>query len=261
MDTLKKSKRCKNGTRKHKKTGNCEKYVLSITKRCKNGTRKNKKTGNCDKIELSKLSPLTNSNSNMNSMTKQRYDDIKLKYGGMSSWAIWAESDKKIKSGMGDISFFENPTKETLDKLNPSVILVGLNISKKIPRTFGNFHPNYSSAQDYKTRYALKDTMFWGAYMTDIIKDFEELVAGNLMKYLNKNKSFEKENAETFEQELLDIGAENPIIIALGNDSYKILKRNFKNLNIYKVPHYSAFITKEKLRLEFEKLEENINDI
>ena len=73
-------------------------------------------------------------------------------------------------------------------------------------------------------------------------------------------KSFEKENAETFEQELLDIGAENPIIIALGNDSYKILKRNFKNLNIYKVPHYSAFITKEKLRLEFEKLEENIND-
>ena len=159
------------------------------------------------------------------------------------------------KSNMEDISFFENPTITTLNSLNPNIILVGLNISKHIPKLFNNFHPNYSSAQDYKTRYALKNTMFWGAYMTDIIKDFEEKVAGNLMKYLSKNKKFEKENIINFEQELIDIGSNSPIIIAFGNDSYKILKRNFTQYNIYKVSHYSAFINIDKFLEEFIKLE------
>ena len=183
------------------------------------------------------------------------YEKIKAKYGSMSSWAIWSEQGENIKSNMGDISFFENPTITTLKSLNPNIILVGLNISKHIPKLFSNFHPDYSSAQDYKTRYALKNTIFSGAYMTDIIKDFEEKVAGNLMKYLRKNKTFEKENIIIFEQELVDIGSKSPIIIAFGNDSYKILKRNFTQYKIYKVSHYSAFINIDKFREEFIKLE------
>jgi hypothetical protein len=181
-------------------------------------------------------------------MNLTEYEKIKKKYGSMSSWAIWSEQGENIKSNMEDISFFENPTTTTLNTLNPNIILVGLNISKHIPKLFNNFHPNYSSAQDYKTRYALKNTMFWGSYMTDIIKDFEEKVAGNLMKYLSKNKKFEKENIINFEQELIDIGSNSPIIIAFGNDSYKILKRNFTQYNIYKVSHYSAFINIDKFR-------------
>ena len=197
-------------------------------------------------------------NISHNVISREMYEYVKEKYGHMSSWAIWSEQNSNVKSGMGDISFFENPSKTTLDTLNPNIILVGLNISERIERVFGNFHPTYSTAQDYKTRYALKNTMFWGAYMTDIIKSFKEKISGNLMKYLSKNKSFEKENIENFEQELIDIGAINPILIALGNDSYKILKRNFKKYKIYKVTHYSAYITKEKLRLDFEKLENEL---
>jgi hypothetical protein len=184
-------------------------------------------------------------------ITLEKYENIKSKYGNMSSWAIWAEQLDTIKSGMGDISFFENPTITTLNMLKPNIILVGLNISKDIPKNFSNFHPNYSQNNDYKTRYALKDTILWGAYMTDIIKDFEEKVAGNLIKYLNKNKIFEKENIDKFEKELIDIGAKDPIIIAFGNDSYKILKRNLNKYKIYKVTHYSHFISKEKLKEEF----------
>ena len=87
------------------------------------------------------------------------YEKIKAKYGTMGSWAIWSEQGENIKSNMGDISFFENPTMTTLNSLNPNIILVGLNISKHILKLFSNFHPDYSSAQDYKTRYALKNTM------------------------------------------------------------------------------------------------------
>jgi len=44
---MSKRSKCRNGTRKNKKTGECE--SLKERKRCKNGTRRNKKTGNCEK--------------------------------------------------------------------------------------------------------------------------------------------------------------------------------------------------------------------
>ena len=196
----------------------------------------------------------------MSILTIDTYNKIKEKYGNISSWALWTEPvDIRSKLSMEDILFFENPSHKTLELLNPNIILVGLNISEKILRTFGNFHPDKTSAQDYKTRFALRGTMFWGAYMTDIIKSYEEKISGNLMKYLSKNKEFEKENIKMFEQELLDIGSQNTIIVAFGNDSYNILKRNLKDrYTIYKVPHYSAFIKLDSFRLAFTDLENTI---
>jgi hypothetical protein len=193
-------------------------------------------------------------------LTIDTYNKIKETYGDVSSWALWTEPvDIRSKSGMGDVSFFENPSPETLVSLNPNIVLVGLNISEKIPRPFGNFHPDKTSAQDYKTRFALQGTMFYGAYMTDVIKSYEEKISGNLMKYLRKNKNFEKENVKLFEQELIDIGSQNPIIVAFGNDSYKILKRNLTDrYTIYKVPHYSAFINPDSFRAAFTDLENTI---
>ena len=188
------------------------------------------------------------------------YTKIKEKYGSISSWALWKNPvDIRSKLGMEDISFFENPSQETLQSLNPNIILVGLNISEKILRTFGNFHPDKTSAQDYKTRFALQGTMFWGAYMTDIIKSYEDKISGNVMKYLSKNKDFEQQNVKMFEQELIDIGSQNTIIVAFGNDTYTILKRNLKDkYTIYKVPHYSAFVRLDSLRLAFTDLETKI---
>lgn len=43
----KKKTRCPNGTRRNKKSGNCEKKTAHTRKRCPNGTRKNKKSGKC----------------------------------------------------------------------------------------------------------------------------------------------------------------------------------------------------------------------
>lgn len=184
------------------------------------------------------------------------FEEIKIKYGHMSSWAIWKEKEIKEKSNVGDVSIFINPA----IILNPNVIFVGLNISQKIMNPFGNFHSNSSRSHDYKIRYALKDTMFSGSYMTDIIKDFEEKVSGNLMKFVNKNPLFLQENIKSFEEELLFIGSNNPIIIAFGNDCYKILNKHLKNkYKIYKVSHYSSCISKEKLRTQIENIIKELN--
>jgi hypothetical protein len=182
---------------------------------------------------------------------KAKFEFIKDKYGHYASWAIWAQEGEKPKDNVGDISIFDIAKDDSfLQLLKPNIILVGLNISSRpIDGTLGNFHDRRSEAQDYKIRYALKDTPLWGAYMTDIIKDFEQKVSGKVMSHLRKNKSFEEENVKTFRGELSDLEVDNPTIVAFGEDAYKILKRNFnKEYIIHKIPHYSMYIAKEKYR-------------
>ena len=67
-----------------------------------------------------------------------------------------------------------------------------------------------------------------------------------------------KENIKTFEMELKDIGATNPIIIAFDNDCFKILNELKEKYKIFKVPHYSSCISKEKLRDDFNEISKQI---
>lgn len=180
------------------------------------------------------------------------FEEIKNTYGHMSSWAVWKDKGEKEKSNVGNITIFDDIT--ILNKLNPNIVFIGLNISSKILLPFGNFHSRSSTAHDYKIRYATKDTPFYGAYMTDIIKDFEEKASGNVMKYINKNPDFLEENINSFKEELEFIGAVDPILIAFGNDCYKICKKKLNTNKLFKVPHYSSCITKEQLREELEKI-------
>jgi hypothetical protein len=180
---------------------------------------------------------------------------IKDKYGHLCSFAIWKQIDKsqKPKYGVGDILHFDNVAKLNI---NRNIILVGLNLSGKgsIENPFSNFHNPRSTSHDYKIRFAIQDTRFSGAYMTDIIKDYEEVMSGKVMKYLNSNPNIKKDNIDTFEIELEDIGAKTPIIIAFGNDCFRILNELKEKYKIFKVPHYSSCISKEKLREAFNEI-------
>ena len=171
----------------------------------------------------------------------------------MTSWAIWVDEWKNPKDNMGDLSVFDiEKNAGLLRQLNPNIILVGLNVSRgviKVP--FANFHDARPQANDFKIRYALLGSPFWGAYMTDIIKDFDQKESGKVRSYLRTHKPFEEENARLFREEMKDIGTDNPTIIAFGVDTYTILNRNFKNeFKIRKVLHYSHYISKEKYREE-----------
>ena len=182
-------------------------------------------------------------------ISRERFDCVKSQYGHWGSWAVWADEGDKPKSHVGDLSIFDND--QVLRTLNSEVVLVGLNISRNdIACPWANFHSSKPKAQEYKLRYALKGTPLWGAYMTDIIKDFDELDSGKVMAYLKDNPRFERENTEKFLKELGDIGSSKPTIVALGNATHKILLRNFKDLEVSKIRHFSARIAKEKYRQE-----------
>jgi hypothetical protein len=175
---------------------------------------------------------------------------IKEKYGHYASWAVWAEGAGKPKDNIGDLSIFEiEENAGLLRQLKPEVVLVGLNISRGIRFPLGNFHDGRSHSMDYKLRYALKGTSLWGAYMTDIIKDFEQKAPGKMMAYLRSEKSFEKDNVEQFREELRDLGVGQPSLIAFGEDAFKVLSRNLgEHYDVWKMPHYSNYGSKEKYR-------------
>ena len=193
-------------------------------------------------------------------INQAKFELIKEKYGHYASWAVWASSSERPKDNIGDLGIFEIDERDSLlRQLKPDVVLVGLYISRRIQVPLGNFHDGRAHSMDYKLRYALMETSLWGAYMTDIIKDFEQKASGEVMAYLRSDNSFEKDNVEIFREELRDLGVGQPIVIALGGDAFKVLTRNLgKQYDVRKMPHYSKYISKEKYREEIRLIIESI---
>ena len=135
-------------------------------------------------------------------------------------------------------------------EVNPDIILVGLNISRgSITKPLANFHDPRTEATDYKIRFALRNTPLWGAYMTDIIKDYNEKESGKVATYLRENSAFEASNVRLFRQELADLGCARPTIITFGNDAYRVLARNLgTEYRVSKIPHYANYSSKEHYR-------------
>jgi len=183
-------------------------------------------------------------------ITREKFQFIKKKYGQVASWAIWAEQGKTPKSNMNDMSVFDlKSNKELLNTLNPNIILVGLNFSVNINHNaWENFHKYRPHATDFKTRYALKGTMLWGAYMTDILKNYPESDSHKVNTHLKKHPELESKNIDYFLQEISDIGSENPVLFAFGNVVYSILKRNLGDFKIVRIPHYANHSAKEDYR-------------
>lgn len=194
------------------------------------------------------LSPIKNTGM----ISLSHYNFIKEKYGELASWAVWADEDGKPKSNIGDMSIFDlslNPG--LLSILNPGVVMVGLNFSrtkeKRIP--FCNFHDKRSRGQDYKIRYAFRDTLYYGAYMTDLLKNHVEVKSEKLMALIRSDPALEREHIEIFEKEINEVASPDPLIIAFGDDTYRLLNKNLGNkFKIRKVKHYSARIGKENYR-------------
>ena len=190
-------------------------------------------------------------------MKLETFLKIKNKFGDCGSWAIWREEKETSKSNIGDLTILDHTlNKNLLTQLKPEFVFVGLNFSTmENVAPFSNFHSSSSKAQDYKIRFALKDTKFWGSYMTDIIKNFPEKHSNLMMEVLNKDKSLERKNIDIFIQELEVLNVQNKKIIAFGGDAYKILKRNLGDMfDIQKITHYAHFINKENYRVQFLKV-------
>lgn len=194
-------------------------------------------------------------------IAREKYKEIREKYGEVGSFAVWVKEGDTPKSNIGDMSVFDlNKNPELLNTLNVNVVMIALNFARDksdgtLSEPFKNFHDSNPRGQDFKIRYAFQGTPYYGAYMTDIIKNLVMLKSSDVVRHLKDNPGVIAENIKVFEKELEDIGAQKPVILAYGNDTYRILKENL-NPEVYskliKVTHYSArsCSNKEKYRMK-----------
>ena len=191
-------------------------------------------------------------------ISRTQLETVRKEIGGHTSWAVWSPVGAKPKSNVGDLSIFNDEEKlaTTLKKLNPDIVLAGLNGSTgdtaatigAIP--FGNFHSGWSRAQDYKIRFATIGTALEGAFMTDVIKHHYETDSNVVGRDLRANPDYERLKVEEFFKEIT-ILSRSPIVFAFGGMGYDLIQKyNDDRFKVYKLYHYAFTMGKEKFREE-----------
>ncbi len=170
------------------------------------------------------------------------YDELKKEFGDYASWAVWAKSETPT-GGIGDWTVLTD--ENILRHANPSYVFVGLNAAEHEQKTdlisWCNFHSKDSKQKDYKLRCALQGTKYWGSYITDIIKGYACTKSEEVMEFVKHNPEKYAENIERFQEEMrLLAGDKKPILIAMGDAAYKLMRPLRKEFVIKKIPHYAA---------------------
>ena len=188
-------------------------------------------------------------------ISKEIYELMKSRYGIVGSWAVWTPASDTPKSNTGDMLWTDQP--DLLGILNTGFVFVGLNWSSTHgdqtqggTLAWSNFHSSYTYQQDYKLRFAMTDTRYWGSYMTDLIKLYSEVDSSKVKKYLKQNPSIVTNNILSFEEEIGHL-QENPVLVAMGSDTYNMLQEHLgEKYRIAQIRHYSSYISKEDYRKE-----------
>lgn len=189
-------------------------------------------------------------------ITEKLYLDIAKNYGRVASWAIWETAGNKPKSNISNMDIFSlERNNSILDILKTNVVMVALNFAREleVSEPFLNFHDANPYGQDYKIRYAFEGTEFYGAYMTDIIKDFPMLLSKDVLTHLRNHPDMINNQIDLFRKELKFINADRPTILAFGKDTYNILNK-YLDTSVYSkligLTHYSHQISKENYRID-----------
>lgn len=198
---------------------------------------------------------LNRGESIMEGKLKENWEEFEHKYKNSSSWAIWNSADSSDKKKMGSISgknIFENDSFK--EQINTDYVFVGLNASMPSDDyKWASFHKQGSN--DYKLRYALMGTAYWGSYLTDVIKELkcDDLIvkpsnSTEVVKYLDENPKIEQDNIDRLKDELSYFSV-RPTLVVMGDAANDIVSRYFAGeYNIVSIPHYSAYISKENYR-------------
>ena len=196
---------------------------------------------------------------------KDTYELMRSKYGCVGSWAVWDPAGDTPKSNTSGMQWVSDPN--LLSILDTGFVFVGLNWSSTHGDQtiggsvdWGNFHSGYSYQHDYKLRYALSNTRYWGSYITDFIKLYAEVDSSKVKAYLSQSPDVITENIITFETEVGHLQP-NPVLVAMGGETYRLLQKNLGyKYRIVKIRHYSSYISKEAYRAEILKTLEALVD-
>lgn len=183
--------------------------------------------------------------------SEQEFKTFVRKYRKIGSWAIWdppGDTPKTNTEGMNWV------TPDLWKNVKTDFVFIGLNLSSthgdQGNEDWRNFHSSHRYQNDYKLRYALSGTQYWGSYLTDFLKHYKEVNSGEVIKELKKDPELLSKNIKRLENEL-SYFPNKPVLVAMGTAVFELLKNSLgSKYNIVKIKHYSCRIGKEKYRDE-----------
>lgn len=146
-----------------------------------------------------------------------------------SSWAVWSEDD------ITDTSVVDTHR----DVLHNRVVLVGLNPSGTIDRSWGNFHS--PSPADRKLRRLFNRSSYRGAYMTDLLKDH---IAPNDSSVEDIDPGVMERNVQLFRDEMDVLGADaSTLFVLFGKKARQLFCEHpsFYYRNAVMCTHYACY--------------------
>lgn len=167
-----------------------------------------------------------------------------------SSWALYELSEQDIRKYIpkgnlhlptGDLSFPDDSDEVLSEKINTDVIMYALNASPRGINKGGpwlNFHDIRPKSHDSRLLFELLDTKFWGAYMSDLFKDFtkpsETLDVDKFISDMNSDEDNEaKRNLKILQFEIDTI---NPRIIILYHEKSEDAFNKMIKAGLIKIP-------------------------
>lgn len=189
-------------------------------------------------------------------VSKKNFETLKKEFGLCGSWAIWKRPTGSPKSNTGDMEWASDPALN--EKVGTNFVFIGLNWAgghgdqnKGGTIKWKDFHSDYAFQNDYKLRFALMDTPYWGSYITDIIKYYPETDSSKVRTLVKQDAELAKKNIDYFERELNLLGVKSPVLVAMGGAAYEIVSKYLgAKYKVVQIKHYSYTISKEDYRKE-----------
>ncbi len=177
--------------------------------------------------------------------TEEHFRHLTDTYGRYGGWAIWDYGKQRHEERSTACIY------KSLHLLHARYVVVGLNVSARIPVDWENFR---GGRHDRKMKYAFNDNLMKGCYITDIFKGIEEASSIKLFKHLEENPHIIPGHVELFRQEMEDIGAsENTVFVILGPETSGVAQYfakhfypHFPNNKVLFYYHYSGRGTDRK---------------
>ncbi|SHM08659.1 hypothetical protein SAMN05720467_0529 [Fibrobacter sp. UWB7] len=201
------------------------------------------------------------------SISMEKYQLLKEKFGSLASWALWdkASGNPKSRENVGSMEWASDEA-ALIKKIKTKFVFVAFNGSsqhngkngheQKI--SWSNFHSGYKYGRDHKLRYAVLGSAAEGAYITDLIKNDKSKTAKERVNKYKENRALLEKHIDTLKREIeLLCGKKKPCLIALGRDTENFLRQSLEKegYKIFFLSHYSATTPK------FDEYREQLKEI
>ena len=189
-------------------------------------------------------------------LKKFEYNCVKLSEA--ASWAIWDKKD------INNLEIIE----ENTEKLKGGIVFIGLNCSAGVPnwKNWQNFHCD--GFGDRRLRDLLSGTRYEGAYMTDIIKNYNNPDAELAVKIFKSYETKRNKDLDFLFQEIEQLKTNNIEMYLFGEkaewlfENFVMKHDNFKSFKqkvnkCQRIHHYSGQVTdfEKKARVQLDLAE------